>query len=568
LSGLDWLVLVAALALFVAYGVWRSRGERGLDDYLLAGRTLGWPMVAFSVMATQASAVTFLSTPGQAYADGMRFLQFYFGLPIAMVVLAATAVPIYHRLGVYTAYEYLERRFDLKTRSLAALLFLIQRGLAAGVTLYAPSLILSVVLGWNIQWTIVAIGVLVMAYTVWGGSRAVSHAHFLQFGILWFGLAVVAVTIARQLPHGVSVLDALAVAGKLGRINIVDSRFDLANRYNLWSGLIGGGFLALSYFGADQSQVGRYLTGRSVAQSRLGLLFNGLAKVPMQFLILGLGATVFAFYLFTPPPAFFDPGPVRQVERSPWAPQYEAAAARHHAAALVQAERARALVAARRQHDGAAIAAAGTSLEQAHRDVEAARGATIDVLARRDPALNRNDVNYVFLGFVLRHLPAGIIGLVLAMVFATSMSASSAEMTALASTTIVDVWKRLLRGGGPPHAELVASRTITLLWGAFAVGFAEFAGKLGSLVEAVNILGSLFYGTILGIFLTAFYAKRVGGTAVFVAALVAEGLVLACFRWSKLSFLWFNVVGCLAVVGLSSALAALRPSWRRAAESA
>jgi len=567
LSGLDWLVLVAALALFVAYGVWRSRGERGLEDYLLAGRTLGWPMVAFSVMATQASAVTFLSTPGQAYADGMRFLQFYFGLPIAMVVLAATAVPIYHRLGVYTAYEYLERRFDLKTRTLAALLFLVQRGLAAGVTIYAPSLILSVVLGWNIQWTIVAIGALVMAYTVWGGSRAVSHTHFLMFGILWFGLAVVAVTIARRLPHGVSVLDALAVAGRLGRVNIVDPRFDLANRYNLWSGLIGGGFLALSYFGTDQSQVGRYLTGRSVVQSRLGLLFNGLAKVPMQFLILGLGATVFAFYLFTPPPVFFDPGPVQQVEHSALAPQYEAAVARHHAAALVQAERARALVAARHDHDVAAIATAGSALEQAHRDVEAARGAAVDVLVRRDPGLNRNDVNYVFLGFVLRHLPAGIIGLVLAMVFAASMSASSAEMTALASTTIVDVWKRLLRGGGVPRAELVASRVITLLWGAFAIGFAEFAGKLGSLVEAVNILGSLFYGTILGIFLTAFYAKRVGGTAVFLAALVAEALVLACFRWSKISFLWFNVVGCLTVVGLSSALAALRPSWRRATES-
>ena len=568
MSGLDWLVLGAALALFVAYGVWRSRGERGLHDYLLAGRTLGWPMVAFSVMATQASAVTFLSTPGQAYADGMRFLQFYFGLPIAMVVLSATAVPIYHRLGVYTAYEYLEGRFDLKTRSLAALLFLIQRGLAAGLTIYAPSLILSVVLGWSIQWTIVAIGALVMAYTVWGGSRAVSHTHFLQFGILWAGLAVVAVTIALRLPRGVSVLDALTVAGRLGRLNIVDPTFDLTNRYNLWSGLIGGCFLALSYFGADQSQVGRYLTGRSVTQSRLGLLFNGLAKVPMQFLILGLGATVFAFYLFTPPPVFFDPEPVRQVERSALAPEFQERVARHHAAALVQSERARALVAARHGHDPAAIAAAGAALEQAHHDVDAARGAAIDVLARRDPGLNRNDVNYVFLGFVLRHLPAGIIGLVLAMVFAASMSASSAEMSALASTTIVDVWKRLLRGGGDARHELRASRVITLVWGAFAVGFAEFAGRLGSLVEAVNILGSLFYGTILGIFLTAFYVKRVGGSAVFVAALVAEVLVLACFRWSQLSFLWFNVVGCLTVVGLSSALAALRPSWRRAAADA
>ena len=562
MSALDWAVVIVTLTTVVVYGVWRSRGERGLNDYLVASRSLAWPMVAFSVMSTQASAVTFLSTPGQAYSDGMRFLQFYFGLPIAMVVLAATAVPIYHRLRVFTAYEYLETRFDAKTRALAVLLFLIQRGLAAGLTIYAPSLILSVVLGWSIHWTILAIGALVLAYTVWGGSKAVSYTHSLQFAVIWSGLAIVAVVIASRLPHGVSAIDALAVAGRLGRLNIVDPTFDLENRYNLWSGLIGGCFLAMSYFGTDQSQVGRYLTGRSVAQSRMGLLFNGLAKVPMQFLVLGVGAMVFAFYLFTPPPVFFNPEPVRAVERSAMAPEFARSAARQNAAAADRAAKAVALIAARKGGDEATVARAGQALERSHRDVEAARAATVEVLKRAEPGLNPNDVNYVFLRFVLMNLPVGIIGLVLAMVFSASMSASSAEMSALSSTTIVDVWKRWLGGGGDAVHQLHASRWITLMWGVFAVGFAEFAGRLGSLVEAVNVLGSLFYGTILGMFLTAFYFKRVGGTPVFIAAILAEAVVLACFFWSKISFLWFNVVGCLVVIGVAGVLSLLIPRWR------
>jgi Na+/proline symporter len=466
---------------------------------------------------------------------------------------------------VFTAYEYLEKRFDAKTRALATLLFLVQRGLAAGLTIYAPALILSVVLGWSIQWTIVAIGALVMAYTVWGGSKAVSYTHSLQFVVIWSGLAIVALVIASRLPHGISVLDALSAAGRLGRLRIVDPTFDLRNRYNLWSGLIGGCFLAMSYFGTDQSQVGRYLTGRSVAQSRLGLLFNGLAKVPMQFVVLGLGAMVFAFYLFTPPPAFFNPEPVRAVERSGLAPEYRAAVATQRSAAVERAARARALILARRGGGPANVERAGVALEQAQRGFEAARGATIDVLQRADARVNPNDVNYVFLQFVLQNLPAGIIGLVLAMVFSASMSASSAEMSALASTTIVDVWKRWLKGGGDPARELAASRGVTLAWGAFAIGFAEFAGRLGSLVEAVNVLGSLFYGTILGIFLTAFSLKRVGGTPVFVAAIVAEAVVLGCYFGTKISFLWFNVIGCLVVIALASVLAWVLPGRRATA---
>ena len=390
-----------------------------------------------------------------------------------------------------------------------------------------------------------------------------SYAHSLQFVVIWGGLATVAIVVASRLPHGVSVVDALAVAGRLGRMRIVDPTFDLQNRYNLWSGLIGGSFLAMSYFGTDQSQVGRYLTGRSVAQSRLGLLFNGLAKVPMQFVVLGVGAMVFAFYLFAPAPAFFNPEPVRVAEHGPLASEYRAAVERQSEAAMARAHRASALVEARHRHDRAAIANAGAALEHAHHELEAARGATLEVLKRAQPGMNPNDVNYVFLRFVLQNLPVGIIGLVLAMVFSASMSASSAEMSALASTTIVDVWKRWLGGGGGAARELSVSRGVTLMWGVFAVGFAEFAGRLGSLVEAVNVLGSLFYGTILGIFLTAFYLKRVGGTPVFVAALVAEAVVLACFFWTKISFLWFNVVGCLVVVGVASGLAAWMP--RRAA---
>jgi len=362
------------------------------------------------------------------------------------------------------------------------------------------------------------------------------------------------------IPGATSTVSAPALEKIMGAVESgLGYMLDVNSRYTFWSGITGGFFLAMAYFGTDQSQVGRFLTGRSVEQSRMGLLFNGLAKVPMQFVVLGVGAMVFAFYLFTPPPVFFNPQPVRAIEQSALAPEFARAAQRQNAAAAERAAEAMALVEARRQKDPVAIEKAGAALEQAHREVEAARGATVDVLQRADSGLNRNDVNYVFLRFVLMNLPIGIIGLVLAMVFSASMSASSAEMSALSSTTIVDVWKRWLGGGGSPHHELVASRWITLMWGVFAIGFAEFAGRLGSLVEAVNVLGSLFYGTILGIFLTAFYLKRVTGTPVFIAAIVAEGVVLACYFWSKISFLWFNVVGCLVVVILASVLSALLP---------
>ncbi len=554
MSPLDWGVLFAALAGFVAYGVWRGRGERDLTDFLLAGRGMRWYMVALSVMATQASAITFLSTPGQGYVDGMRFVQFYFGLPLAMVVLCVTAIPIYHRLRVFTAYEYLERRFDGKTRSLAAALFLIQRGLAAGLTIYAPALVLSVILGWDVRWTCVLLGGLVVIYTASGGSKAVSHTHVLQFLIIMSTMLVAFVLIVLSLPQGVSPGDAAWVAGRSGKLNALQLRFDPDDRYNLWSGLIGGFFLQLSYFGTDQSQVGRYLTGRSVGQSRLGLLFNGLAKVPMQMFILGLGVLVFVFYQFAPPPLFFNPVVLERLRSGPAASEVAALESRHGEALVAREQHVRLLLAARRAGDEGAVAAADTGLGRARAALAGVREETVALIREHDPASQTSDTNYVFLSFVLGHLPVGLIGLVFAAVFAASMNSTSAELNALTSTTVVDVYRRVAGPAADPGRDVRVSRIVTVAWAAFAVGFAEYAARLGSLIEAVNILGSLFYGTILGIFLTAFYLRRVGGTAVFVAALAAEAVVVACFALTKISFLWYNLIGCALVMAIALAL--------------
>ena len=565
MSTLDWIVLGASLVGAVLYGVWKGRGNRDLGGYFLADRTMRWHTITLSIMATQASAITFLSTPGQAFADGMRFVQFYFGLPLAMIVLAVTAVPIYRKLRVYTAYEYLEQRFDTKTRSLAALLFLIQRGLAAGLTIYAPSLILSVLLGWNIHLTNLAMGALVVIYTASGGAKAVNYTQFVQMLIIFGGIGTAFVMILNSLPPDVTFLDAVRVAGALGRLNAVDYSFDLQNRYNIWSGLIGGFFLALSYFGTDQSQVGRYLTGRSVTQSRLGLLMNGIVKVPMQFSILFLGAMVFVFYLFVTPPVYFNPVDVKNVAASPHGEAFRATERTYRSATEARTDRARAYIAAKRTGDEATVAAAKGALAEAQAEAEAARSEAAALIRKNDPTAQGSDTNYIFLSFVLNHLPVGVIGLVLAAIFAASMSSTSAELNALSSTTSVDIYRRFLerREGAEPtvlaRREVLVSKAATVVWGAFAIAFAEFASRLGSLIEAVNILGSLVYGTILGIFLTAFYLKRVGGTSVFVAALIAEAAVVACFLFTTISFLWYNVVGCLCVVAVSLALS-VRPT--------
>ncbi len=548
MSRLDWFLLIGVLIAVVLIGLWKGRGNRSSEGYLLSNRDMRWWTIGLSIMATQASAITFLSTPGQAYADGMRFIQFYLGLPLAMVVLCVTAVPIFHRLKVFTAYEYLEGRFDAKTRTLTAGLFLVQRGLAVGLTLYAPAMVLSVLLGWNLQVNILLIAALVMIYTVTGGTKAVAWAQSYQMLVIAVGMVMAGIMVFRQLPPDVGFTDALRVAGAQGRLNAIDTAFDLNNRYNLWSGLIAGFFLMLSYFGTDQSQVQRYLTGSSVAQSRLGLLANGLLKVPMQFLILLLGVLVFAFYQFNVPPLFFNPGPVRQVQQGPEGAAYRAAEADFRVASEQRIAKARVFVEAQRSGDPQKAAAAKQALQSAQGEAQSARNRGVAILERATGA-SPNDTNYVFLSYVLASLPAGLIGLVLAAVLSASMSSLSAEINALGSTTVVDVWRRYV--GGPPEREIWVGRISTLAWGLFAILFAEYAARLGSLVEAVNILGSLFYGTILGIFLVAFYFKDIRGGAAFYAAIVAELAVLACFFFSSLSFLWYNVVGAVLVVGLA-----------------
>ena len=553
MSPLDWAVLAAAIAAVVVYGVWKGRQSRDMDSYMVSGRTMPWYGVALSVMATQASAITFLSTPGQAYADGMRFVQVYFGLPIAMVVLSITAVPLYHRLKVYTAYEFLESRFDLKTRCLAAFLFLTQRGLAAGLTIFAPSLILSTILGWSLFWTNLALGAFVVIYTASGGSRSVDWTHVHQMVVILFGLFVAFGMVVLLLPDDVSLLDATRVAGVQGRLNAVDYSFDLQNRYNFWSGLLGGLFLSLSYFGTDQSQVQRYLSGSSVKQSRLGLLVNGMAKVPMQFFILFLGAMVFAFYQFTEPPLFFNRVQTDRIEASSLAPAWQELEERHGVAFAGKLEEVASLLAAMRSGDAAAEATARAQLAAADASVNAVRAEAIELLRRDDPDLDPRDTNYVFLRFVIDYLPEGIVGLLIVMVFFASMNSTSSELNALASTTVVDIYRRLLRPDATDRHYVLVAKLSTVAWGVFAISFAQYASRLGSLVEAVNILGSIFYGTILGIFLLAFYARGLSGTATFMAAIVAEAAVVACFLGTDISFLWYNVVGC-AVVALAAPL--------------
>ncbi len=554
----DAWVLVVALAALVAYGLAKARGTRDLQGFLLAGRSMPWPMVALSVMATQASAVTFMATPGQGYVGGLSFVQFYFGLPLAMVVLCATLVPLYQKLRVRTAYEFLEQRFDGKTRTLAAGLFLVQRGLAAGITLYAPALVLSVILGWDIGLTCVLLGALVVGTIVMGGSKAVAQAHALQFCIIIGTMVLAFVLVLHALPDGMGLGDALAMAGSAGKLNAVDLKFDPTSRYNLWAGLLGGFFLQLSYFGTDQSQVGRILTAHSDRDSRLGLLLNGLLKIPMQFAILLLGVLVFVSWRFEPAPVFFNPAEVAKVAAGEHAAEWRAAEADWRTSRAVLATALVAERAAVRTHDPAAAAAAGRAAHAADSAASSARGRAIAWIKATDGNANTNDTNYIFVVYVLTHLPVGVVGLVLAAIFAASMNSTMSELNALASTTVVDVVQRL-PWRVPEGALLGWSRAATLFWTVFAIGFAQFAGRLGSLVEAVNIMGSLFYGAILGIFLTGFFVQRAGGHAVFIAALTGEAAVILCWNLTPLSFLWWNLVGCVLTVLVAAVLAPVFP---------
>jgi len=553
----DWVVLVGTLVSIVAYGLYRSRGSNTVDRYLLAGKSMPWYAMALSIMATQASAVTFISTTGQSYLDGMRFVQFYFGLPIAMVIICATVVPLFHHARVYTAYEYLENRFDAKTRALASVIFLCQRGISAGITIYAPALVLSVILGWPEHLTTMVTGLVVVTYTSLGGIKAVTWSDVQQMVVIFLGLVASLATVIVLLPHSVSFGDAAYLAGVAGRLNAVTTHFDWRDQFNLWSGLIGGTFLFLSYFGCDQSQVQRYLTGKSIAQSRLSLLFNAVAKIPMQAFILFIGAMVFVFYIFVQPPALFQQSELKRVQAtSAYAPigaQYQAAFERRRAAAT-------ALVEGRHAGDSQGEARRVAEYRAAEKQVDAARSDAARLVERTGGPRGFSDANYIFLSFVTKYLPVGLVGLVIAVILAATMSASSGEINSLATVTLVDIYKRHLRPGASDRHYLLASRFATLFWGAYAVAFASIAGRLGPLIVAVNKVGSLFYGSLLGCFALALGFRRVRGTATFCGMLAGEAAILAASQTS-ISFLWYNVIGC--GVTIATALAIEKATERR-----
>jgi Na+/proline symporter len=561
----DWIVLALTLLAIVIYGVWKSGSNKNIDQYLMGGRSLPWYHVGLSVMATQASAITFLSAPGQAYSDGMRFVQFYFGLPLAMIVLCITFVPIFHRLKVYTAYEFLEQRFDLKTRALTSFLFLIQRGLSTGITIYAPSIILSTILNINTVYTTLFIGGLVIFYTVYGGTKAVSYTQLLQMSIIFTGMFFAGVIVVSLLPQGVGFGHAIKLAGKLGRMNVIDWKFDPNNRYNIWSGIIGGFFLQLSYFGTDQSQVGRYLTGSSVGQSRLGLIMNGLVKIPMQFLILLIGVLVFAFYQFNRPPMFFNQYEVSQVKKSSYSSEYTKLDNQYSAAFEGRKNKANDLIKAFNSGDKAQISNAQDALKIADAQATDIRKQAIAVMKKNNSKANEDDTNYVFLTFVTQYLPRGLIGLLIAIIFLASMGSTASALNSLASTSVVDIYKRIINPGASDKNYVVASRLATVFWGLVCVLMALYASKVGNLLEYVNKLGSYIYGTILGVFIVAFYLKRIKGTSVFIAAIITEALVCILGYYDVVAYLWLNAVGCILVIVIASILNPLieRPAISR-----
>ncbi|HVT95649.1 MAG TPA: sodium:solute symporter [Bryobacteraceae bacterium] len=539
---LDWVVMFGWLAFIVSYGLYRGRGSNSTSKYMLAGRTMPWYAMGLSIMATQASAITFISTTGQSYVDGMRFVQFYFGLPVAMVILSATVVPLFHRAKVYTAYEYLEQRFDAKTRALVSAIFLIQRGLGAGLSLYAPAIVLSVILGWSDHLTTVIMGGLVVIYTTMGGIKAVTWADVQQMMLILFALVVALVMAVHLLPPDISFFDAVHLAGAAGRLNAVNLNFDWSDRYNLWSGLIGGSFLALAYFGCDQSQVQRYLTGKSIAQSRLSLLFNAMAKIPMQCFILFIGAMVFVLFHFQKPPILFHPVELRQAER---APEFGKVERRYDEAFSVREKAAREYLTER-------TPASADHYRNTQKQFEAARADGLKLAGAR------NDTNFIFLSFVTHYLPAGLVGLIVAVIFSAAMSSTSGEINSLATVTVIDIYRRHIKPNAADTHYVTASRLATLFWGAFAVAFASFGRDFGALIEAVNLVGSLFYGGLLGVFVLAFFFKSVGGTAAFAAVLAGEAAIFAAALYTSVSFLWYNVIGCVVVVAAGLALSSMR----------
>jgi solute:Na+ symporter, SSS family len=554
---LDWLVLLLSLFVIAGLGVYKNRKQKDLKSYLLADQSLPWHTVGISIMATQASAITFLSAPGQAYTQGMGFVQFYLGLPLAMIVLSVWVIPVYHKLNIYTAYQFLESRLDYKTRALAAFLFLIQRGLAAGLTIYAPAIILSALLHWNIYLTNLLIGGLVVIYTTVGGSAAVGQTHKQQMTIILLGMLLAGVFMVMTLPENVSLSSALRLSGAMGKLETLDFNFDLSNKYNFWSGLIGGFFLMLSYFGTDQSQVQRYLSAGSMTQSRLGLLFNGLLKIPMQFSILLLGALLVVWYLFINPPLYFNQEALDQMKGTEASARMEQLKDKHQE--VVEQRKSVALRAADALDKGNDLEfeQVKSELQSAQKDFEGNQAQVRQLMDEQTGRKGNSDTNYIFLRFVLDYFPPGLIGLLIAVIFAASMSSTSSELNALATTTMIDLYQRGFKPKPDDRRDLFLSKLFTAGWGMFAIGLAMFAGQLGSLIEAVNVLGSLFYGTILGIFMVALFFKYCRGTSVFFAAILAEVVVLLFYFFSNITFLWFNLIGCVLVLIFSLLLQAL-----------
>lgn len=568
---IDWAVMLLVLGGIIIYGMWKTRSVDNVKSYLMGDRELGWFTIGLSVMATQASAITFLSTPGQAFDDGMRFVQFYYGLPIAMLIITVFVLPIYYKLNVYTAYEFLEQRFDLKTRTLAATLFLFSRGMAAGFTISAPSIVLASIMGWNLQWTIIATGTVVTIYTVFGGTKAVSVTGQQQMLVILAGLVITAFLIVAKFPDHISMTDGWAVARELDKTDIVDTKWDLSNRYNIWSGLIASVFLFLSYFGTDQSQVQRYLSGRSLRESRAGLLFNGLIKIPMQWFVLFTGIMVYLFFQFTEPPVHFNKGNLGLLEKSAaYQPRLDSLKRQHTTVFNLKQTEVKALVDALHTEDASQIAAAKTKVADLTAQEVAVRGQVDDLLRQYDKeddkvVIEPNDKDYVFITFVVNYLPKGMIGLLLAVIFCAAMSSIASELNALATTTVVDIYRRSMRKDAPDHHYLGVSKWLTIGWGALVICFASVTLLFENLIQAVNIVGSLLYGTILGIFAVAFAMKRIGGTAVFIAAIIGELTVLSVYFWDKmdgkedLGFVWLNPIGCLTVMGAAWVLQVVLP---------
>ena len=542
---LDWSVLLVTLLFIVIYGSWKTRGSKNVKDFIKGGNEAKWWTIGLSVMATQASAITFLSTPGQAFHSGMGFVQFYFGLPLAMIIICVVFIPIYHRLKVYTAYEYLESRFDLKTRSLAAILFLIQRGLAAGITIFAPAIILSAVLGWDLLTLNIIIGVLVIIYTVSGGTKAVSVTQKQQMAIIFIGMFAAFFIILSYLPEDISFSKAIQIAGASGKMEVLDFSFDLNNRYTIWTGFLGGTFLMLSYFGTDQSQVQRYLSGKSIRESQLGLLFNGFLKVPMQFFILLVGVMVFVFYQFNASPLNFNPAATDAVKSSVLAEAYHSLEEKHH---HISEQKKELQFSFAENPDDENIREQIQVLNQEEIDN---REDAKEIILKADPRQEVNDKDYVFIHFILNNLPRGLIGLLLAVILSAAMSSTASELNALAATTTMDLYRRNDKRERTDMYYVKVTKWFTLAWGILAILVASVANLFDNLIQLVNIIGSIFYGNILGIFLIAFFIKMVRGNAVFIAGIITQVLIIWVFQMDILPYLWLNLLGCALVVILS-----------------